>query len=41
VAAAVLDNGQPLTRYRLVDDPTWRPLAEGIQLPPRSAAVVL
>ena len=34
-AEAVLDSGQPLTRYRLVDDPTWRPAAEGILIPPR------
>jgi hypothetical protein len=38
---AALDNGQPLTRYRLVDDPTWRPTIQGITLPPRSAAVVI
>jgi hypothetical protein len=36
-----LDNGQALSRYRLVDDPTWKPVAGGIQLPPRSAAVVV
>ena len=30
---ALLDSGQPLTRYRLVDDPTWRPVAEGIRHP--------
>jgi hypothetical protein len=40
-AEALLASGQPLTRYRLVDDPTWRPIAEGIVIPPRSAAVVL
>jgi len=28
-------------RYRLVDDPTWRPAADGIVLPPMSAAVVI
>ena len=38
---ALLASGQPLTRYRLVDDPTWRPVAEGIVIPPRSAAVVI
>lgn len=37
-----LDDGTPLTRYRLVDDETWRPVIDGtIVLPPRSAAVVL
>ncbi|MFW6155009.1 MAG: DUF6259 domain-containing protein [Planctomycetota bacterium] len=36
-----LDDGQPLDRYRLVDDPTWRPAGDGIHLPPASAAVVL
>lgn len=40
-AEAVLESGQPLTRYRLVDDSKWRPVAEGILVPPRSAAVVL
>jgi hypothetical protein len=40
-AEALLASGRPLTRYRLVDDPTWRPVAEGILIPPRSAAVVL
>ena len=37
----VLDNGQALGRYRLVDDPTWRSTAGGILLPPMSAAVVV
>lgn len=36
-----LDNGQPLRRYRRVDDPAWRASDAGIVLPPRSAAVVL
>jgi len=36
-----LDDGAPLDRYRLVDEPTWRPAAEGVDLPPASAAVVL
>lgn len=40
-ARAVLDNGQPLARYRLVDDAGWKDAADGIHLPPRSAAVVL
>jgi hypothetical protein len=38
---AAADDGQALSRYRLVDDPQWRPTAGGIQIPPRSAAVVL
>ncbi len=41
VAEAVLDNGQLLKRYRLVDDPQWKDVAGGIHLPPRSAAVVV
>ena len=36
-----LDSGAPLSRYRLVDDPTWRPVSAGVVIPPRSAAVVL
>lgn len=28
-------------RYRLVDDPTWREVSDGIVLPPRSAAVAV
>ncbi|MFO1539224.1 MAG: DUF6259 domain-containing protein [Chloroflexota bacterium] len=37
-----LDDGRPLTRYRLVDDDAWRPVVDGtIVVPPRSAAVVL
>jgi hypothetical protein len=36
-----LDNGQALGRYRLVDDPAWRSTADGIVLPPMSAAVVI
>ena len=38
---ARLDSGQPLARYRLVDDPAWRSTEAGILIPPRSAAVVL
>ena len=34
------DDGQAFDRWRLVDDPTWRP-ASDIVIPPRSAAVVL
>ncbi|NLF30789.1 MAG: hypothetical protein GX591_07875 [Planctomycetes bacterium] len=36
-----LDDGQPLDRYRLVDDPTWRAAGDGVDLPPASAAVIL
>jgi hypothetical protein len=36
-----LHSGQALGRYRLVDDPTWRSTADGIALPPTSAAVVV
>ncbi len=36
-----LDDGGALQRYRLVDDPTWRPVAAGVHIPPCSAAVVL
>jgi hypothetical protein len=35
-----LDGSGVLARYRLVDDPTWRP-AVGIVIPPCSAAVVM
>ena len=38
---ARIDSGQPLLRYRLVDDPTWKPVEQGIFVPPCSAAVVL
>ena len=38
---ARLENGQPLARFRLVDDPAWRGLAGGIAIPPQSAAVVI
>jgi hypothetical protein len=42
-----LDDGAPLIRYRLVDDPTWRDVSAGdradtvIVVPPCSAAVVI
>ena len=36
---AELDSGA-LTRYRLVDDPQFKPVAGGIVIPPRSAAIV-
>ena len=38
---ARLDGGTNLSRYRLVDDPTWRPAEGGIIIPPQSAAVAL
>jgi hypothetical protein len=37
----ILDSGQTLGRYRLVDDATWRSTAAGIALPPMSAAVAV
>jgi hypothetical protein len=33
--------GAALSRYRLVDDPKWRPIESGVIIPPFSAAVVL
>jgi hypothetical protein len=38
---AKLENDQPLKGYRLVDDPTWKPTADGIVIPPLSAVVVI
>jgi hypothetical protein len=38
---ATLDNGESLSKYRLIDDEEWKPVASGIILPPQSAAVVL
>ena len=35
------DDGQPLHRYRLVDDPTWRPIGGSVVIPAQSAAVVI
>ena len=35
------DDGSPLTRYRLVDDPVWKSTKDGVVLPPCSAAVVI
>jgi hypothetical protein len=40
-AQVTFDNGQPLTRYRLVDGTEWQDTAGEILLPPRTAAVVL
>lgn len=39
--AITLDGGQALSRYRLVDDAQWRPVAGGVVIPPASAAVVV
>jgi hypothetical protein len=36
-----LDSRQSLHRYRLVDDSAWRSTADGISIPPQSAAVVI
>ncbi len=36
-----LDNGAPLTHYRLVEDGDWRPVDGSTEIPPRSAAVFL
>ncbi len=41
VVAATLAGGQALKRYRLVDDPAWRLVANGITIPPASAAVII
>jgi hypothetical protein len=41
LASISLDNGEKLTRYRLVDTPQWQTLDPGVQIPPCSAAVVL
>ena len=39
--SARLQNGQALTRARLVDDAQWKPLDGGIVIPPQSAVVVI
>ncbi len=36
-----LDDGGKLGRYRLVDDPEWRAVANGVNIPPCSAAVAI
>jgi hypothetical protein len=41
IVQVALDSGQALGRYRLVEDPTWRSTADGLVLPPMSAAVVI
>lgn len=38
---AKLDNGMPLTRYRLVDGDGWLSIDQGILIPPCSAAAVI
>lgn len=38
---AVLETGMALSQYRLVDDPTWKPVSDGIEIPPQSAVVVI
>jgi hypothetical protein len=40
-AVVTLDGGRRPVRYRLVDDETWRSADAGVEVPPRSAAVVL
>lgn len=39
--AAWLEKGEPLSRYRLVDDPTWKQFEGEISVPPQSAVVVI
>jgi hypothetical protein len=41
IVGVELENGQRLSYYRLVDNPTWQPVENGIELPQCSAAVVL
>ena len=36
-----MDDGSVPGRYRLVDDPAWKPAVEGITIPAQSAAVVI
>ena len=38
---ATLDNGEPLARFRRVDDPAWEPAANEIRIAPQSAVVVI
>ena len=38
---AKLDNGQKLSKYRLVDNPEWKNISAGIVIPPYSAVVVI
>jgi hypothetical protein len=39
--AASQENGEMFSRYRLVDDPDWKPVEDGIIIPPQSAGVVI
>jgi len=39
--ATAVEQGEAFSRYRLVDDPDWKPVEDGITLPPQSAAVVI
>jgi hypothetical protein len=39
--SAQLDSGAALNRYRLVDDPQWKAVENGIVIPPLSAVVVI
>lgn len=41
MAHVKLDGSQSLGRYRLVDDAAWRPTANGVRVPPLSAAIVV
>jgi hypothetical protein len=40
-ASVALDGGGAPARYRLVDDPAWKPCADGLVIPPCSAAVAI
>jgi len=39
--SASQENGEAFRRYRLVDDPEWKQIEDGIIIPPQSAAVVI
>jgi hypothetical protein len=41
IVRVTLNNGAYLRRYRLVDDPQWQSVENGIVIPPCSAAVVI
>jgi hypothetical protein len=41
VVQAILEDGEKLERYRLVDNPSWQDLKKGISIPPLSSAVVI
>jgi hypothetical protein len=40
-AEVTVEDGPVPARWRLVDDPAWRPTAGGVVIPPRSAAVLV